>query len=166
MDNEKVVLAFGSNEGKREENIKTALKFLETNGVKLEKLSSFYNTKPVDYTNQPDFINCVGVFSTAITPFKLLRMIKQIEKRMGRNTKIEKGPRNIDIDIIFYERVCTQTYNLQIPHGEYRNRMFVLFPLSELMPDYIPVNEKLTVKQLLKKCPDKQSEPKKIAMKK
>ena len=162
MNNEKVVLGFGSNIGDREENIKTALKYLDANEVKLEKLSSFYTSNPVDYKEQPEFINCVGLFKTKLSPFKLLRLIKQIEKRMGREKEIEKGPRNIDIDIIFHSRVCTSTYNLQIPHPSYRNRLFVLIPLMEIMPDYKPVNSKLSIKELVKICKDKESKPQKI----
>ncbi|BBB32067.1 2-amino-4-hydroxy-6-hydroxymethyldihydropteridine diphosphokinase [Thermotomaculum hydrothermale] len=162
MNNEKVVLAFGSNIGDREKNIKTALNFLGANKVKLEKLSSFYKTNPVDYTNQPEFINCVGIFTTTLNPFKLLRLIKQIEKRMGRETNIDKGPRNIDIDIIFYSRICTYTHNLQIPHPSYMDRLFVLQPLEEIMPDYIPVNTNLSIKELVKQSKDRQSNPKKI----
>ena len=162
MNNEKVVLAFGSNIGDREENIRTALKFLDANGVKLEKFSSFYESNPVDYKKQPEFLNCVGLFKTKLTPFKLLRLIKQIEKRMGRENNIEKGPRNIDIDIIFFGRVCTYTFNLQIPHPSYNKRLFVLMPLAEILPDLKPVNSKSAIKELIEVCEDKESKPHKL----
>ncbi len=162
MNNEKVVLAFGSNIGDREENIKTALKFLDANGVKLEKFSSFYVSNPVDYKEQPEFLNCVGLFRTKLTPFKLLRLIKQIEKRMGRKNNIEKGPRNIDIDIIFFGRICTHTFHLEIPHPSYKKRLFVLLPLEEILPDLKPVNSKLSIRELIKNCADKESKPHKI----
>ncbi len=162
MEKEKVILAFGSNIGNREENIKTALKFLDANQVKLLKLSSFYKSNPVEYTEQPEFLNCAGIFKTPHSPFKLLRLIKQIEKKMGRKKQIEKGPRNIDIDIIFYSRVCINTYNLQLPHSSYKDRLFVLLPILEILPDYHPVNSKLTLKELINNCKDNQSQPEKI----
>ncbi len=165
MNNEKVILAFGSNIGEKEENIRTALKYLGANGVKLERMSSFYKTQPVDYTDQPEFINSVGIFTTTLPPFKLLRLLKQIEKRMGREETVKKGPRIIDIDIIFYSRVCTFTHNLQIPHPSYRERGFVLLPLLEIMPDYVPVNTKKSIKELFEVCNDTQSKPQKLEIK-
>lgn len=165
MNNEKVILAFGSNIGKKEENIRTALKYLGANGLKLEKMSSFYKTQPVDYKDQPEFINSVGIFTTSLSPFKLLRLLKQIEKRMGRKETVNKGPRIIDIDIIFYSRVCTFTHNLQIPHSSYKERSFVLLPLMEIMPDYVPVNTKKSIKELFEMCNDTQSKPQKLEIK-
>ncbi len=165
MDNEKVYLAFGSNVGNKEENIKTALKYLDANGVKLEIMSPLYETKPLEYEEQDDFLNCVGAFQTNLSPFKLLRLIKQIEKRMGRENTVEKGPRIIDIDIIFYKRVYTYTFNLQIPHPSYKERAFVLVPLNNLIPEYVPVNEIVCIEQLLSSCVDKKSNPVKIETK-
>ncbi len=159
MDNRNIILALGSNVGDKKENILKALKFLEANGVKKLKLSSFYETRPVIFENQPNFINAAGIFSSHLSPFKLLRLAKQIEKRMGRENKKDKGPRIIDIDIIFYGRICLYSHNLVIPHPAYKERLFVLQPIEEIAPELVPVNETSTITQLVKQCIDKVSNP-------
>jgi len=159
MDNEKIVLSLGTNLEPKEENLKKALQYLNANGVKVEKISSIYKTTPVDYENQPEFLNMAIVGTTYLSSFKLLKTIKSIERKIGRKDTIEKGPRKIDIDIIFYGQVIMYTASLIIPHESYRNRMFVLTPIAEIDSEIIPPMEDLTVLELKNKCEDSISNP-------
>lgn len=162
MDNEKIVLSLGSNVEPKFENIKNALQYLRANGVIIEKISSAYKTSPVDYEDQPEFLNIALTGMTFLSPFKLMKIIKLIEDKVGRKETFAKGPREIDIDIIFYGDVTMSTYSLEIPHTSYKNRSFVLHPIAEIIPDFIPPMENQTVTILNTLCKDEISQPKKI----
>jgi 2-amino-4-hydroxy-6-hydroxymethyldihydropteridine diphosphokinase len=95
--------------------------------------SSLYNTSPVGYRNQADFLNMViKVDASSYTPTTLLLILKEIEREQGRVESFRWGPRSIDIDILYVEGVNISSQNLTIPHQELMNRLFVLIPLSEL----------------------------------
>lgn len=156
-----VVLAFGSNVGNRVGQIQEAIDKLVDSGLRCEAMSNCYESKAVGLRDQPDFVNAVGKFACQkCSPFEILRLISRIETEMGRVRTVEKGPRNIDIDLIFFGGSTIATNNLTVPHEAFSIRRFVLEPLCELMPDFEPPGMSgLAISELLKKCPDMESTP-------
>lgn len=175
----KAYIGLGSNLGERYRNIEKAITFLErTPGIKVNRYSSFYETEPVGYKDQPWFINCVLEIETKLSAPKLLENLLEIEKKLGRKRRIKWSPRIIDLDILFYggkiikEKDLPRTFRqnslanvekvsyyslstqrkvrgLSIPHPRLNERKFVLVPLNEINPRiYHPVFKK-TIHQLL-----------------
>jgi 2-amino-4-hydroxy-6-hydroxymethyldihydropteridine diphosphokinase len=125
-----------------------ALNRLETEGVHVVRRSSIHETEPQDYLDQPRFLNMAIDVETDLTPRELLAAIQKIETEMGRQRTIPKGPRTIDIDILFYANQVIATPALEIPHPRLTERNFVLDPLQEIAPDLRhPVTGK-TVREL------------------
>jgi 2-amino-4-hydroxy-6-hydroxymethyldihydropteridine diphosphokinase len=122
--------------GEREENLCQALTLLSLK-VNLEEVSSFYETEPVGYKEQPSFLNLVCRITTNLPPEELLHLAKDIETRMGRLPSFLNAPRIIDIDILFYDNKIMETQNLTIPHPRLKDRAFVLIPLAEIAPDLV-----------------------------
>jgi 2-amino-4-hydroxy-6-hydroxymethyldihydropteridine diphosphokinase len=139
-----VFLSIGSNIGNRIMNIEKAISYLDEflNDI---TVSSFYETKPMYVLDQPNFINVVVRGHTEHDYISLLKMIKEIEADLGRemDSKMVKGPRIIDIDILLINDTIVQTEELTIPHKYMYERQFVLIPLLELEPDLIdPVSRR------------------------
>lgn len=132
---EKVYLSLGSNVGQREENLRTAISQLPGAGVDVTKVSSFYETEPVDLLEQPWFLNCVVEGETTMPAVELLRELREIERRMGSKKLVARGPRLIDLDILLYGDQIIDTAELQVPHPRMHLRRFVLAPLAEIAPD-------------------------------
>jgi len=150
-----VFLGLGSNLGKREENLDTALHLIgEEIGADLI-LSSVYETEPWMFDSDSRFLNMVVRLATDLGPHELLGLLLGIEKKMGRIRKMAQySSRVIDIDILFYEDLVMTAPDLKIPHPHIHERRFVLVPLVEIAPDFIhPVFHK-TVKELLNACID------------
>jgi 2-amino-4-hydroxy-6-hydroxymethyldihydropteridine diphosphokinase len=97
-------LSLGSNLGDRAANLRVALRHLESYKLRIVRLSSLLETEPVDFKDQPRFLNLVAEIDTELFPLQLLGLIERIEKAMGRKREIPKGPRTIDIDILLYGR--------------------------------------------------------------
>ncbi|MBO7126102.1 2-amino-4-hydroxy-6-hydroxymethyldihydropteridine diphosphokinase [bacterium] len=114
-------------------NLKTAINKLEEKSIFVEDWSSVYATSPVDYVYQNDFLNMSLIVETPFEPQQLLEKLKEIEHEMGRVKTIEKGPRNIDLDIIFWEKGSFESSDLTIPHKEAEKRLFVIFPTLEII---------------------------------
>ncbi len=146
----KTYLSLGSNIGDRRENLREAIKNLKENGVKVVKISSVYETAPVGYLDQDKFLNIACLAETDYSPEGLLTALKGIETRMGRQKTVRFGPRNIDIDIIYYDDVTMSTRDLIIPHPRMHERAFVLVPLCEIAKDYLDPVRKRAVKGILK----------------
>ncbi len=127
-------LSLGSNVGDREAHLHAALDRLAAEGVRVTGLSSIYETDPQDRLDQPRFLNMVVAIETALFPLQLLSRIQKIERALGRQRLVDKGPRTIDIDILLYGRFEIRTDQLQIPHPRMAQRRFVLEPLAELAP--------------------------------
>ncbi len=120
--------------GDRMEHLRRALAELEAGGVHIRRVSKIYETEPYGYRNQSWFLNLVAEADTGLFPMQLLARIHQIERTLKRRRTILNGPRTIDIDIVFYGKAAIKTASLDIPHPRYRERAFVLAPLSDLIP--------------------------------
>lgn len=138
-------LSIGTNLGDRRKNLAHALSLLEKEGIEILKVSSLYETQPVDIPSQPWFYNQVIEIRSNVNPMAFLALIKKIESKIGRMDHSYKGPRIIDIDILMVEKTVVQTKELKIPHPRMEKRNFVLFPFVEISPDTIhPIlNEKI-----------------------
>ncbi|MEG1602162.1 MAG: 2-amino-4-hydroxy-6-hydroxymethyldihydropteridine diphosphokinase [Cloacibacillus sp.] len=137
MSDHKVFLALGSNLGNRLEMLKRTVSKLRALGLSIEAKSRVWETEPWGVTDQPLFLNMCVAARTELEPVELLTLLKSTESEMGRTAGRHWGPREIDIDIIFYDDVVFCEEKLQIPHRYMQERDFVLLPLSEIAPDMV-----------------------------
>ncbi len=135
MGEKTVYLSLGSNIGDRAKNLHAAIAALAGAGVRMTKVSSFYETEPVDLHEQPWFLNCVIEGETEVRATQLLKKLREIESRMGSKKLVAKGPRAIDLDILLYGQETIDTPELQVPHPRMHLRRFVLVPLAEIAPE-------------------------------
>ena len=145
-------LSLGSNVGARETHLRDAFVQLGTIG-RVVAASSFYETEPVEVTDQAWFVNCAVALETSKTPQQLIAAILSIEKKMGRKRVHEKGPRSIDIDILLFNNEVVDSKDLTIPHPAMHQRRFVLEPLAEIAPDARHPVFKKTILELLDALP-------------
>lgn len=133
-------IALGSNLtssfGDREGNLREALQRLRSLGTVTAE-SRFYDTEPVGYLDQPQFLNAVAILETELAPGELMRALLEIERSMGRERVIAKGPRVIDLDLLLYGEKIVNTAELTLPHPEMHVRRFVLEPLAEIAPNWM-----------------------------
>jgi GTP cyclohydrolase-4 len=129
----RVYLSLGSNLGDRQANILQALQYVRTRAT-ISGISSFYESEPVGFQNQPFFLNIACEIETELSPRALLEFLKWIEKRLGRRASFRNAPRPIDLDILFYDEQVLQEADLTIPHPRLHERRFVLAPLAEIAP--------------------------------
>jgi 2-amino-4-hydroxy-6-hydroxymethyldihydropteridine diphosphokinase len=129
-----VYLSLGSNVGDREANLRAAIAALPANGIQVKRVSSIYETEPVDFLDQPWFLNCVVEAETDLEPHALLQSLRTIESHLGSQKEFAKGPRKLDLDILLYNSQTIATPDLQIPHPRMLQRRFVLTPLAEIAP--------------------------------
>src|SRR5258706_15430836 len=127
-----IYLSLVSNLGDRAANLERAITALPGAGVRVLRRSSLYETEPVDFLAQPWFLNCVVESETSLMPRQLLHALQAIERRFGRKKRIARGPRVIDLDILFYGASAIRTPEVEIPHPRMHKRRFVLVPLAEL----------------------------------
>ena len=146
----RVYVALGSNLGDREQMLRGALAQLEEQpGIELLACSSFRETEPVGFLEQPRFLNGVAVLETDLPARELLGRLLDVERRMGRTrTGPPLGPRTIDLDLLLYGDETIAEPGLQVPHPRLHERRFVLEPLAEVAPD-LTVPGKGPVKDLL-----------------
>ena len=145
-------LSLGSNLGNREQNLHEAIRRASILG-RVVAVSSVYETEPVEFTDQPWFLNCVIALETTAGPAQLMAELLRVENVMGRQRVAKKGPRSIDLDILLFGDTVVNTRELTIPHPEMVRRRFVLEPLAEIAPELRhPVSQK-TVTQLLAELP-------------
>ena len=133
-DGKLIYLSLGSNLGDRAANLDRAIEALPAVGVRVVRRSSLYETEPVDFLDQPWFLNCVVEAETSLPPEKLLHALQEIERQLGSRKLVARGPRIIDLDVLFYGAAVIRTAEMEIPHPRMAERRFVLVPLAELAP--------------------------------
>lgn len=129
-----VYISFGSNMGDKEQNITEALRLLDNELTRVTKVSRLYTTKPVGYTQQADFLNGCAKVRTLLSPQEFLALLMRIEHDLKRERTIKWGPRTIDLDILFFDKLVIAEENLIVPHPRLAERMFVLEPLCDIAP--------------------------------
>jgi 2-amino-4-hydroxy-6-hydroxymethyldihydropteridine diphosphokinase len=128
-----IYLCLGSNVGDRNDNLDRAIAFLSQR-LRVDKISSIYDTAPEDNPDQPRFLNVVVHAYTTLEPQTLLALLKGIEAKLGRVPSKAYSPRPMDIDILFFGKQVINSPTLTIPHPRIAERAFVLVPLDEIAP--------------------------------
>ncbi len=148
----RAVIALGANLGNRKNTLEDAWRLLNNfPEIETKRLSSFLENDPVGGPeDQPKFLNAAGLLHTSLLPIELLNRLNQIEADFGRTRQIHWGPRTLDLDLIFYDDLIINTERLTLPHPLFSKRLFVLIPLTEIVPDFIDPVTKHTVSFLLK----------------
>ena len=143
-----VYLSLGSNVGDRQANLAQAISHLAKIGT-LKKRSAFYETEPMEITDQPWFLNCTVELETELMPKQFIAAVLDIEREMGRKRTIAKGPRVIDIDVLLFGSAVIETPQLTVPHPAMQERRFVLEPLAEIAPEAVDPVTGRTIRELL-----------------
>src|ERR1700693_1066962 len=144
-----------SNLGDRAANLERAIEALSGIGVRVLRRSSTYETEPVDFLAQPWFLNCVVEAETSLAPRQLLEGLQAIEAKLGSKKLVPRGPRVIDLDILFYETAVIREAGMEIPHPRLAERRFVLVPLAELAPEFLHPVLRKTAAELLAATQDR-----------
>ena len=149
-------VSLGSNLGDRAGNLLLGVRGMLDAGLEVVRLSHIYETEPVETFSQPLFLNQVAELrgSTLPPPETLMARLLRIEYALGRRREVEKGPRLIDLDLLFDRDHTSDTAFLTLPHPRLHARRFVLQPLAELAPDLVHPAMKKTIKDLLAEVDD------------
>ena len=148
-------VSLGSNLGDRGKHLSGAACRLEKAGVRIVRASSVYETEPVDFSDQPWFLNQVLEVETDLAPQELLELAKAIEREMKRAPSVPKGPRTIDIDILLAGDMIVDTADLTVPHPAMARRNFVLAALDEIAPDLVHPVLHETIHELARRSGDR-----------
>ena len=148
-------IALGSNMGDREHYLTAALKMLEAEEgrIRLAGISDIYETIPVGYTEQGNFLNMVCRVFTSFDPFALLSTLQNIETQLERKRIIRWGPRTLDLDLLLYDEIELHSEILTVPHPRMFERAFVLIPLRDVYPSE-DIKGRL-INDMIKRCEDK-----------
>jgi 2-amino-4-hydroxy-6-hydroxymethyldihydropteridine diphosphokinase len=143
-------VSLGSNLGDRAGNLLLAVRGMMEAALWVTRLSSIYETEPVSEVQQPPFLNMVAeVGSPLPAPEQMMARLLRIEYLLGRTRELREGPRTIDLDLLLYGDLESQTEFLTLPHPRMNERRFVLEPLAEIATHLVHPTLKFTVKELL-----------------
>ena len=144
------VIAVGSNLDNPAQQVNSALATLSQQPeISILQQSALFITRPVGFTEQPDFINAVAIIRTNLGAYELLTRLHDIEEKFGRVRTFRNAPRVLDLDLIDYNHENINSDKLILPHPRAHERGFVLGPLAQIAPDYKLPGQKLTAQQLL-----------------
>lgn len=142
-------IGLGSNQGDRLAFLRKAIGKLRTEEIRVRKVSSLYETEPMEFEAQDWFYNAVIEIETTLSPRALLAYCQTIERGLGKKTEIPKGPRTIDLDLLFYGETILEEPGLTLPHRAAAARPFVLIPLVEIAPELVHPLLRQTARELL-----------------
>ena len=145
-------LLIGSNLGDKTTYLKNAGSYIQQQCGQIVKQSSFYETEPWGFTEQPSFLNQALCIQTELAPAELMHTLLQIESKMGRTRELKMGPRIIDLDILQIDQQIVDTPLLQLPHPAMHLRRFALIPMEEIAPQLMHPQFNKTIAQLLAEC--------------
>jgi 2-amino-4-hydroxy-6-hydroxymethyldihydropteridine diphosphokinase len=151
---ESVYILAGANLGDRRRNLEQGLVSLQEAGVEIRNKSSYFETEPVGYREQPWFLNLAVEAETILPALELLDLCQGIESALGRTRSFTGAPRMLDLDILFYGDCVIETERLVIPHPRAAERRFVLEPLAQIAPAFVHPLLRQTVRSLLTSCRD------------
>ena len=154
MSLNKVYIALGTNVGNWKNNFNQAVQLISKKGL-ITQFASVYLSHPYGYEKQNYFYNSVLEFKTNLSPYDLFDELKIIEQKLQKNKFFKNGPRKIDLDIIFFNKLVLTSSKLIIPHYEAHLRDFVLLPLMEMNPFYTHPLKKQTISAIYKKLKNK-----------
>lgn len=140
-------MALGSNMGDRLANLRSGLSAL-TEAVTVNAVSSVYESSAADYLEQPDFLNAVVRGVTRLSPEELLAVLMGAEARSGRRRNVLRGPRPLDLDLIFYGSRVIRSDTLTVPHPRWSGRAFVCVPLLEVASELTDPNTARPVREI------------------
>lgn len=149
----RVFLGLGSNLGDREMYLRKAVQGIAKLGH-IKAVSSVYETEPVEFADQPVFLDAVVEMETVFEPHVMIGQLKALERQVGRKHQEHLKPREIDIDILLYEGLSYRDDNIAVPHFKLHRRRFALEALNEIAPDVVYPGWNVTVAELLKQCSD------------
>lgn len=145
----KVYIALGSNIEPREDYLNEAMRMLSEENVTIVAASSIYETEPVGYADQGNFLNMVIEVDVSHAKLELLDLCQEIEGQLGRKRTIKNGPRTVDLDILFFNDEIVQLDRLILPHPRLHERAFVLVPLNEIASDIKMPGTNISIKELV-----------------
>jgi 2-amino-4-hydroxy-6-hydroxymethyldihydropteridine diphosphokinase len=152
----KAYISLGSNLGDRAGNLLLAARGMMEAALCIHRLSSVYETEPVGDIDQPAFLNMVVEVGDSLpTPQQVMARLLRIEWLLGRTREVKDGPRTIDLDLLLYGEVESQTEFLMLPHPRLHERRFVLEPLVEIAPHLVHPTLKCSAAELLEKLEDR-----------
>jgi 2-amino-4-hydroxy-6-hydroxymethyldihydropteridine diphosphokinase len=154
-DGKLIYLSLGSNLGDRATNLARAIEAILEIGMRVLRRSSIYETEPVDFLAQPWFLNCVVEAETSLAPRQLLEGLQSIERKFSSRKLVPRGPRIIDLDVLFYGAEVIHEAGMEIPHPRLAERRFVLVPLAELAPELCHPVARKTAAELLAATQDR-----------
>ncbi|MDU9350370.1 MULTISPECIES: 2-amino-4-hydroxy-6-hydroxymethyldihydropteridine diphosphokinase [Staphylococcus] len=143
-------LGLGSNVGDRKAQLDQSIRILnETEGINVTQTSPIYETEPVGYVEQPQFLNQCIEIETSLTPHDLLKACLGTEQQLHRVRDISWGPRTLDVDILLFEEQIIDEDDLIIPHPRMLERSFVLIPLNDIAPDFTEPHTNKKIRDLV-----------------
>ena len=150
----RALLALGSNVGDRRSRLQRAVEELAAGGLEILQASSLYLTEPVDYPDQPWFLNQALLVRTGLSPYRLLARCLEVEEALGRQRRLPKGPRTLDVDILLYADRILSDPGLTIPHPRFHLRRFALTAAAEVAAEWKHPRLGLSLADLLERCRD------------